>query len=203
MTENTENKNELSLIIITLLKGVLYDDENPLLWQKLLNRQSAVRDYLRVIGLEPVIHEDEGFAWLKNATVEDPNDALPVLTARRQLSYPVSLLLALLRRRLMEHDSSSGEHRLIIGKDEIVEMMRTFLPAGSNEARIVDQIEAHVNKAIDLGFVRRLKTEQGKYEVRRILKAFIDAQWLDDFDRKLKGYVQGGRDEPSDVEDGE
>ncbi|TAL31287.1 MAG: DUF4194 domain-containing protein [Spirochaetes bacterium] len=201
MTEPGDLERDFSLIVISLLKGVTYAEDDPALWHKLMSRQSSVRDYVRTLGLELVIHEDEGYAWLKNApwAVES---GLPVLAARRQLSYPVSLLLALLRRRLTEHDASSGDRRLIVSRDEIVEMMRTFLPPGSNEARIVDQIDAHLNKAIELGFIRRLKTENNKIEIRRILKAFIDAQWLHEFDRKLKEYVQRnlGNSEAGDEE---
>jgi hypothetical protein len=69
--------------------------------------------------------------------------------------------------------------------------MRVFLPEGSNEAKLIDQIDAHLGKVIELGFLRRLKTEPGQptmVEVRRILKAFVDAQWLAEFDQRLASY---------------
>jgi len=72
-----------------------------------------------------------------------------------------------------------------------VELIRVFLPAGSNEARLIDQVDTHLNKVAELGFVRRLKTQPGQpatIEVRRILKAFVDAQWLADFDARLAAY---------------
>jgi hypothetical protein len=175
--------------MISLLKGVVYGEESPSTWQRLMDFEARVRDYVHVIGLELAIHEDEGFAWLTSKTNEDDDEKLPGLLVKRPLSYPVSLLLALLRRRLAEHDASSGENRLIVSREEIADMIRTFLPAGANEARLIDQIDAHINKAIDLGFIRRLKLENNKFEVRRILKAFIEAQWLHDFDAKLKEYA--------------
>ena len=79
-------------------------------------------------------------------------------------------------------------------REQITELMRVFLPAGSNEARVVDQIETHINKIVELGFLRRLKPGPGKqegpaaFEVQRILKAFVDAQWLADFDARLAAY---------------
>ncbi len=190
MTE--QENNTFSHVLIHLLKGVVYNDENPVLWQNLLNLQARIRDYVKEIGLELVIQEDEGFAWLKSGSLTEGETPLPRLVAKRQLSYPVSLLLALLRRRLAEHDALSSE-RLIMGRDEISEMMRTFLPLSTNEARIADQIDAHLNKIIDLGFVRRLRGESNKIEVRRILKAFVDAQWLNDFDLHLNDYLKSLR----------
>ncbi|WP_238570990.1 DUF4194 domain-containing protein [Streptomyces inhibens] len=60
---------------------------------------------------------------------------------RRSLSYPVGLLIVLLGKRLAEFDARADDTRLMITRDEIVEMIRTLLPAGSNEARLVDQID--------------------------------------------------------------
>jgi len=190
MDQQTDtNPNTFSVVMITLLKGVVYADDNPKLWQNLLNFQSRVRDYASEIGLELVIFDDEGFAWLKSAGSDTSENELPRLIARRQLSYPVSLLIALLRRKLAEHDASSGESRLILSRDEIVEMVKTFFASSSNEARIVDQIDTCINKVVELGFIRRLRNENSKIEIRRILKAFVDAQWLNEFDQKLKNYL--------------
>jgi hypothetical protein len=72
--------------------------------------------------------------------------------------------------------------------------MRVFLPDGSNEARLIDQIDTLINKVLELGFLHKLKATSGNatgpasYEVRRILKAFVDAQWLADFDVRLASY---------------
>ena len=65
-----------------------------------------------------------------------------------------------------------------------------FLPEGSNETRLIDQVGTHLNKVADLGFVRRLRGQADTFEVRRILKAFVDAQWLKEFDQRLADYRQ-------------
>jgi hypothetical protein len=108
----------------------------------------------------------------------------------------VSLLLALLRKRLAEADAAGGE-RLILSREQLAEMLRLFLPEGSNEARLVDRIDAHVAKIVELGFLRRLRgQDESLYEVRRILKAFVDAQWLNEFDQRLGEYAgQHGTEE--------
>ena len=187
---DTEPNNALSLVLINLLKGVLYQEQDPKTWQQLMNLQAQVRDYVSVLGLELMLDEAEGFAWLRTRSTDEGNAELPRLVGRRQLSYPVSLLIALLRRKLAEFDASGGDTRLILSRDDIVELMRTFMPPGSTETRLVDQIDAHLNKVIDLGFARRLRGQEQMIEVRRILKAFVDAQWLEDFDQRLQAYQQ-------------
>ena len=97
----------------------------------------------------------------------------------------MSLLLALLRKKLAEFDAQGGDTKLMLTREQIAEMVRVFLPATSNEARLTDQIDAHINKAVDLGFLRPAKNSEQVYEVRRILKAFVDGQWLADFDTRL------------------
>lgn len=199
MTEEQQasslGQGDLPPVAIALLKGVVYRDGNERLWAALLELQAQVRDYVAVLGLELVVDEAEGYAFVKSrAEPETEGDAdlakLPRLVVRRPLSFPVSLLLALLRKKLAEWDAGGGDTRLVLARDDFVELVRVFLPASTNEARLVDQIDAHVNKIVELGFLRRMKTTSGPptFEVRRILKAFVDAQWLLDFDARLAGY---------------
>ncbi len=55
-------------------------------------------------------------------------DSLPRLIPRRALSFHVSLLLALLRKKLAEFDAQGGDTRLMLTREQIVEMVRVFLP---------------------------------------------------------------------------
>lgn len=178
----------LSKVVVMLMKGVLYQEIDPGLWQHMLKLQARIRDYMAVMGLNLMLDEAEGYAWLHTREPDEDEQPPPRLIARRQLSYPVSLMVALLRRKLAETDAGGGDPRLILSRDDILEMVRTFLPAGTNEARLVDQIDANLNKIVDLGFVRRLRGQPHLIEVRRILKAFVDAQWLNEFDARLKAY---------------
>lgn len=184
---------DLSTLLITLLKGVLYREGAERSWNALLSLQARVRDHVGVLGLDLVLDEAEGYAFLKSRpdpTDDDPAPRTPRLIARRPLSFPVSLLLALLRRKLAEFDAGGSDTRLVLSREEIVELIRLFLPDSSNEARLIDQIETHINRVVDLGFLRRLKSSGGSssYEVRRILKSFVDAQWLADFEQRLAAY---------------
>lgn len=191
----TSAAHDLSGAVVPLLKGVVYQEGDPELWNALLNLQARVRDYVAVLGLELVLDEAEGYAFLRSrpdsGSGDDTAAKIPRLVARRPLSFPVSLLLALLRKKLAEFDAGGGDTRLILSRDDVVELIRVFLPESSNEAKLIDQVDSHLNKIADLGFVRRLKPQSGQmqmFEVRRILKAFVDAQWLAEFDERLAAY---------------
>jgi hypothetical protein len=170
------------------MKGVTCLENDPALWQSLLQLQERVREYIAVLGLELVLDEAEGYAYIRQRPVGEGEPELPRLVPRRQLSYPVSLLLALLRKKMAEFDAMSSETRLILSREDIIELMRLFLPDTANEARLIDQINSHINKVVEMGFLRRLQGRDNQFEARRILKAFVDAQWLNEFDRRLEEY---------------
>jgi len=186
---------DLSLTVTQLMKGVVYRDTHERAWQHLLQLQPQVRDYVAVLGLQVVVDEAEGYAFCRQRPPDemrddaDPENPLPRLIPRRPLSFHVSLLLALLRKKLAEFDAQGGDTRLMLSRDQIAEMMRVFLPSTSNEVRLADKIDAHISKAVDLGFLRPAKNAEPVYEVRRILKAFVDGQWLADFDTRLAEYA--------------
>lgn len=189
-----EHQASLSAVAIPLLKGVLYQDQDANTWRALLQLQSQVRDHMGVLGLELVLDEAEGYAFLR-ARPEEPDaegPKLPRLVSRRPLSFPVSLLLALLRKRLLEADATGGDTRLVLSLEAIAEQLRLFLPDRANEAKLLDQMEGHVGKCVELGFLKPLKRKEGQgveaYEVRRILKAYVDAQWLGELDAHLENY---------------
>ncbi len=187
-----EPNNDLSVVVVSLLRGVLEQEQKAEVWHALLNLQAAVRDYVAVLGLELVLDEAEGYAFLRSRPedTEKTEATIPRLVRRQPLSFPVSLLLALLRKKLAEFDATGGETRLILSRDEIAELLRVFLPAGSNEAKLIDQVDSHLNKVAKLGFIRPLRGQKQMFEVRRILKAFVDAQWLTEFDERLAVYRQ-------------
>ncbi len=177
-----------SIVLISLMKSIVSRESDASLWQALLTVQTRVRDHVSVLGLELVLDESEGFAYLRQGLGEEAQSALPRLVPRRQLGFPVSLLLALLRKKLAEFDATSGDTRLILEREQIADMTRLFLPATANEARLVDQIDSHISKVVEMGFLRRLHRTSDQFEVRRILKAFVDAQWLADLDKRLAAY---------------
>lgn len=184
----TTEPPDLSLVLIQLMKGPLYRDTHEKLWGLLLGVRHQVSDYVTVLGLNAVIDEAEGYAYLRSRPIDDDAE-FPRLVARRALSFHVSVLLALLRKRLAEFDASNAETRLILSRDQMVEMLRLFIPDSTNDARLVDTIDAHINKVTELGFLRRLRDEQDLFEVRRILKAYVDGQWLSEFDARLDEYL--------------
>ncbi|MFJ6212296.1 DUF4194 domain-containing protein [Streptomyces sp. NPDC092296] len=101
-----------------------------------------------MIGLDVVLDLAEGYAYTRQLVPETRDDGATVLrlVPRHRLSFGVSLMLVLLRGRLAESDATSGDTRLLLSRDDLVDMVRGFLPPRSNEAKLIDQIDSNIKK---------------------------------------------------------
>ncbi|MDO9001148.1 MAG: DUF4194 domain-containing protein [Bacteroidota bacterium] len=190
-----------SLPIIYLFKGVLYNT-NEAVWKSLIQYQNDIKNYFSVVGIDLIINQSEGFAFLKQREiVEETTFHFPKLIEKRQLSYPVSLLCILLRKKLLDFDNTGEESRLILSKEQIVELILSFLPDNtSNEKKVIDKIDVHIKRLIELGFLRELKNEQERYEVSRILIAYLPVEELQNVLDKLKDYHASWLDQKQNKE---
>ncbi|QWC84584.1 DUF4194 domain-containing protein [Nocardioidaceae bacterium] len=189
------DERAIAEVVIRLMRGVLYREADEQTWTTLQRSGAGVRDHFATIGVDVVIDDDEGYAYLRTRPAVEGEDPLPRLVRRHQLTYPVSLLLVLLRKRQVEFETTGGEGRLVLSSEQVTEMMRLFSADSTNEARLVDNVESTLRKAADLGFVRQVKSERDRWEVRRILKAYVDAETMGDFDRTLKAYAGNASEE--------
>jgi hypothetical protein len=183
-------------VIIKLLQDVLYQEDSGH-WDLLLRHQKLVQEYFEKIGIEVLIDESEGYAFLRQPADEEISGgeqpvSLPRLVRRDRLSYHVTLLCVLLREKLQQFDSSaSGAARLIFHEDDIHEMMHPFYRERSDEVRLYKSIDSIIKQVVDMGFLKRLTgPEENLFEVRRILKARISADTLVEIKEKLKAYAE-------------
>lgn len=197
--QNPEKIASLSPLAITLLKGVIYREEDEGLWGNLLRLKNELQDYVNILGLTLIIDDAEGYAFLRSIpdSDEDAEESPKILRLipRRALPFHVSLLLALLRQQLVRFDALGGETRLMLSRDDICSLLQTFLPDTSNEVKQISLIDSYIKRVVEMGFLKLMpeqvsKNTQGAqlYEVRRILKAYITADWLATLDERLEAY---------------
>jgi hypothetical protein len=180
-------------VVLKLLQNPLFSDESGS-WNLLLSYITPVQEYFARIGLEVRIHEEDGYAYLHQPALEDDEGqtiTLPRLTRRDRLTYHTTLLCVLLREWLDQFESTHLEAgKCTITDDQIHELLRPFLPARTDERSIKRRMDAAIERLIELGFLKRMPdTENPAYfEVRRILKAKIDAEKLAEIKEKLARY---------------
>jgi hypothetical protein len=165
---------QYSNILISLLKGIVYNHSKY--WDDLLNYEHDVKNYFLDINLDVIIDKTEGYAYLKQRECEDEeNETALRLIEKRQLNFYVSLLCLLLRKHLIENDNEGESIKAVLSKEDIISQMKQFCKETTNEAEQIRKVINAINKLVDEGFLRRMKTEDEQYEINRIIKAFINA----------------------------
>lgn len=195
----TDDKNiAFSNALVHLLKGVVIREIHAKQWQTILLQQNKIEDYISNIGLILIVNEVDGCAFLKQKDFGGGEEEIPKLIKRHPLRYMDSLLLVILRKQMLDFDSRGGDGQLVISKQEIIDKLRLYLSDTSDEAKQSDSIEKCITRIKDMGFLRKLRDSEENYEVMRIIRSFIDAEWLNQFDKKLSEY----RDDVLDSEGG-
>ena len=186
-----ENPQEqaFSRAAILLLKGIVSRGKDEALWQDILSNQTGLQDYFRRLGLTLIIDELDEYAYLR----QEENSGLPHLVPRYPLSYNLSMLLVQLRKVLAEYDRAAGSSRVVVSFEDILRRMEPFLPVQTNEMKYRQSVEHLVRAAMRMGFLQKIKGKETDYEVRPILRRFVDVQWLDDFAQKLEAYEAYGQ----------
>lgn len=195
--EHTNKAVEYAHVLIKLLQDVLYDEESAT-WSDLLTFQIPVRDYFAKIGLELHLDEREGFAFLKQQDGEDVK--LPRLVRRVPLSYEVSLLCVLLREILEEFDVKDvASRKCFVTAKELQEKIEIFFKDAPNKVRLLDRFDKTIQTAARLGFLKETPgdslNDDMRYEVRRVIKAKITNEKLEEMKRKLQFYADSALSE--------
>ncbi|MFP4363909.1 MAG: DUF4194 domain-containing protein [Spirochaetia bacterium] len=183
-------------IVIKLLKGVMYKNDPS--WEDLLTMENAVSRYLGQIGIELHIDQMEGFAFVRQP---DPNQDdetaqnMPRLVRRIPLSFEVSLLCVILREELETFDASLPEFEtLYITKEQMRERLRIYFKEKADETRLFRELDRYIKNMEDLGFLKKLSDtsrleNSDRYEVKRIIKAKINLDFIQEFKDKLEDYI--------------
>lgn len=172
-------------IVISLLGGLVTREDHPKRWNELVKYRSDVMAYLQVMGVELFLDDAEGHAFIRQRRSDD--DDFPRLVRSHALSFMASLMLALLRKRMLEQDAT-GDTRLVLTRDQVSALVRPFFGQLDNEPKFFDQIDRSILRIKDMGFLRPLTGRRDEYEVRRVLAAFVDAQWLHNLQAGLDAY---------------
>lgn len=177
-------------VVIKLLQGPLYNDDGTS-WNLLLSYTEPVRLYCAQMGLELRLHEEDGFAYLIQPTLDNEDETplnLPRLTRRIPLSKPVSLLCVLLREQLLLFETSHLERvSCVLTNEQIYELIQPMLPERTNELSVQRKVDSWIEQVVNLGFLKRRPLLGPNYfEVRRVLKAKINAEKLEELKERLK-----------------
>ena len=177
--------------VVRLLKGPVEHTDTKI-WEAILNYQSDIQKYLSHIGLELIVKRAEGFAYVKQL-VDDEGKTIG-LVPRQQLGFEISVILIILRQMLEEFDSNLDElyaTERFVSADELKERIELFLPERFNRVKLLNEIDAYLNRIVNLGFLKVVKRDNvNLYQIHRVIKEKVTLDQLQDFKNKLQEYVE-------------
>lgn len=188
---NLENYEEqYSKAIVRLLKSPV--ERNSNVWDNIINYQVEIQDYIGKIGLELIVKKDEGFAFVKQLENNEGNTL--GLVQRRQIGFETSIVLVVLRQSLEDFDSNPIQlaSEKFITDSEIKDELELFLQEGYNKLKFQKDLGKYIRSVVDLGYLKVIneKESETKYQIHRIIKEKITLDILQDFQTKLKEYVE-------------
>lgn len=186
---------------VLLMQGPIFDHEAER-WRRVTTERHEIQAYFRQIGLQLVLDNLEGYAFLEQLGEDDLGE-LPRIMRRRQLSLGATIYGFFLRQELdraLKDDPTVGRVRRSL--KEIRELVSEFFPASNNETADRKVATGHLNDLAELGFVRRV-AESGEgnetlFELTRLLRAKFNPDAANDLITRIRTHLarrQGKRDE--------
>jgi len=192
MNQLHENIKPYSKSIVKLLKGTVESKET--IWKDILTYQKEIQNYISQIGLELIIKEDDGYAFIKQFEI-DVDDNTIGLVSRRQVGFETSIVLIILRQIIEEFESNPIDFQIsekFITQSELKEQISFFLPEKFNKVKFINDIEKYIKRVEDLGYIKEASTNESekKYKIHKIIKEKITLDDLKEFKQNLQRYVE-------------
>lgn len=193
MDNKTQTFEPYASVIVKLLQRPIYD-ENEKIWNNLLQYQVEISQYFEKIAIDLIIDRKDGYAYLKQVEIDDEKNTIGLIR-RIPLKYEASLICIFLREMLDDFEINNVDQRnLYITHRQIKETIELFFKEKSNKVKLFAKFDNYIDSIVEIGFLKVISnTENSKddtrYEVRRIIKAKITNDVLEDFKKKLEQDV--------------
>jgi hypothetical protein len=192
-------------VCVKLLQGPVYNTDSA--WNLLSVWKSDIQGYFGTIGVSVVISDEDGYAFLSQKDGEtfdsggvdaplsersEETVCVPRLVKKYPLSVEESLLCVLLREELDTFDASGNQSAILKMKEnDIKERLSVFIKDKNDQIKYYSKLDSYLNKLVTLTFLRDLTGDKvnvpgdREFEVRRIIRAKINPEFLNQFKEKL------------------
>ena len=191
--DRTPTHEPYAHVIVKLLQDTLYD-ENEKVWNDLLQYQIPITQYFDKIAIDLIVEKEDGYAYLKQIEIDEEKNTIG-LVRRTPLKYEPSLICVFLREMLDDFETNNVDQRnLYVTHKHLKETIELFFKEKANKVKLFAKFDSYIDTIVDVGFLKIIsKPENSKdetrYEVRRIIKAKITNDVLENFKKKLEQDV--------------
>lgn len=177
-------------VIVKLLNGTIYS-ENEKVWNDLLQYQILITQYFEKIAIDLIVEKKDGYAYLKQIEIDDEKNTIG-LVRRVPLNYETSLICVFLREMLDDFEINNvDQQNLYITQKQLKDTIELFFKEKANKVKMLSKFDDYIQSIVKIGFLKDLpgtynSKDETRYEVRRIIKAKITNDVLEDFKKKLE-----------------
>lgn len=173
-------------VLARLATGPIYERDSEY-WIALKGDLVRVRAHFVAMGLDVMLDEAGGYAYLRQlpeeaevAWTQEGLAPIPRILRRTPLSFSQTILLVLLRERLLRHEQSPDvDTPLYLDANEIIEMLRPYYPESNNEKKLHDSVQSLLRRFDQLNLIAPMKNRgESIYRVEPIIKAKLPAELL-------------------------
>jgi hypothetical protein len=113
---------------------------------------------------------------------------------KQSLNYEATLLAVILREGLEEFDVKSEGTKFYLTQKEIKERIELFYKEQTNKSRLWKDLSKPITSLLNIGILKLNREDvtnkdNNQYEIKRIIKAFISNEKLEEIKNKLSNYV--------------
>ena len=199
-------------LMVFLLKNYIDREDDKQLFESLVRQEREVEEFCRRLFLRLVVDHEAGYAYVRSLSEEELPQNVgqrpPQLLTKRSLPFYDSMVLILLRQRLLEFELSGQFGRLVLERAEILTMVKTFVHNVNNDKRLDDNLNKAIDNLCSLGLLGKNKSAAAsstkkadrnmeRIEVKRIISVIVTPEILKQADEILASYVkhikEGGR----------
>ncbi len=180
-------------LFIKLLKGPIeYIDAS--VWEKLLVYKSDLAVFLQSLGLQLILDENDGYAYLQHLVTDDEETTAIHWVQKRALSFEESLVLVLLREMLADYEMSEVTHRELIKKRrDIKEYVELFFKENASRVKFLKELDKVIDKMEEHGFIAKVEhheiSDEQRFRIKKIIKAKVSSEVLEQFKEQLEAYA--------------
>ncbi len=183
---------EYAVALKSLMKGAVYREDEAA-WNQVVSFSSSIRGFFEKLGLDILIDEQEGFAFLKSLPSDDGKDTSGGLVVRRALSRNATVLCVVLREELHLWERSEREDQAcVVTRKQIREKMLPYTQLAEDDSKFHHMVDNAISQASDSHLIRQISTEKGgekrdeqAFQIQRIIKARLSVDDLLQIKNKL------------------
>ncbi len=190
MNELQKRIKPYSKSVVKLLKGTVESKDS--VWDDLLFYRNEIQEYVNQIGVELILKEDDGYAYLRQFEVDEEGNTLG-LVSRRQVGFETSILLFMLREiveKVALDPIDMDSHKKYISHEELKEEIGMFLPEKYDKVKFLKDLDKYIDRVEKLGYLKEINSNEKRYKIHPIVKEKITLDMLKEFKEKLQDYAE-------------